>query len=342
MIDKIENWLRLWSKSRIAFYTLLAYFFAFFCISVYLVSSMFLLKPNDFLLFIKDISLQLYLLVVIGFGLALIQNFFSDLIRNRPSVSDYLKKVRTELKILGITLNDLHREEANVNAIYKSFKEKISPSFFQKLSNEELVNKHFQFLLLNPGSPAFIQRANDEGKKEIKLQLECAKSVRNLNRLQSRLFREGLINPSDKHNTFDFQFYDSTPTHSLIITDSSVMIGPYLYNLPGTETKWIKIVNIKAIAQYDQEFTTIWEKSKSITDVENESEKNKNLFLISKNIPITKIDEYLQIKDVSEEENNNLKSKFNNLILCAQKLNESVCDPNNCPIYQGCACSLFP
>lgn len=121
-----------------------------------------------------EIIIQYSMVAVISVAVFIAQTLFFEAIQDRPGLAEYLKTVRSELKVLGITLNDLHKDSDNIELIKKKILEKQR---FLFLSSSQ---KNFQFLLLDPSSLPFRLRSIDEEKDEFELRLECARTISHL------------------------------------------------------------------------------------------------------------------------------------------------------------------
>jgi hypothetical protein len=215
-----------------------------------------------------------------------------------------------------MTLNSLHREQ--------KIDEKIAKKF-----NEGNNIYNFRFLLLNPCSTALHERGKIENKDENLLRMECAKSIKNLERIRK------LVDIKTQHGKgiFEYGFYDITPSHGLILTDKTGWVGPFLYHKSGTTTKWFQINNYQAYTQYDNEFEAIWSmKNKDTEDPETHEKKRicfskeelikfypktENIFLISKYISLDVFDDViLQQKRISN-------GKYDELVVIANTIKNS-------------------
>ena len=209
-------------------------------------------KDTPFTYF-QELVPDLFLAIFISLAVNMINYLVLDFIKERPVVDEYLNHVNNRLQILGITLNDFHQKNEE---IIEKLKNKFHPP---QTSSSELAygNKKFQFLLLDPFSKAFTTRADIERKNPIILMLECAKTLKHLDSIIKKLGDEGSLTENRK---FEYKFYEIVPSHSLIITDDILWVGPYLVKTPGTESKWFKITsNTTAISQYINEFDLLWD-----------------------------------------------------------------------------------
>lgn len=241
--------------------------------------------------FYFDIGLDFILALLVAFFVIFVEGIYESFAVEHPLAKTFLKQTDHDLKILGMTLNSLHKEKGIVDTLALKF-------------NEEKNTYKFRFLLLNPCSAALRERGNIEKKDHNLLRIECAKSVKNLDEILEKV-KEKVQN---RDGVFEYRFYNILPSHGLIITDKTGWMGPF-YNNPGTLTKWFQINNYQAYSQYDMEFEEIWNlKGKEIKgkktdspeilcfskeELEKKYPETEKLFLISKYIPINVFDNVL-------------------------------------------------
>lgn len=103
-----------------------------------------------------------------------LQKAVSKVIRPRSPLEEYLGMMKSELRMLGISLHDVHKRSKDFDAYLKKI--------YEKESKDRLT---FKFLLLDPDSPFREQREKEEGKKIGNLRKEIKKTKDQLERIRS-------------------------------------------------------------------------------------------------------------------------------------------------------------
>lgn len=165
----------------------------------------------------------------------------------RPPPHIYLSHVKSELNLMGITLHDFQKDKKFIDQLKRIALDSIEPNAKRYVD--------FKFLMLFPLSAEFINRENEENKRD-KLRAETNKSLYELIKLREEILQ------LNSNNRCEIKFYNAPPRRSMIITDDNVFIGPYFYGKPGTESKWIGISNTKLCSEYSDEFNSIWKNEK--------------------------------------------------------------------------------
>jgi len=167
----------------------------------------------------------------------------------RPPISEYLKNMKAELRMMGISLYDVHTDKRG--EYFNEYLQKI----FREKSKRPLS---FKFLVMNPDSQFLSQRAAAEGDSSPeRLRNEVEKTLEKLTDRQKILSKEQGIE-------FEIRIYDAPATHSLIWVDEIMYVGPYFRKRPGYETLWIK-VSPKEKEVYNQlkrDFEDLWNEAK--------------------------------------------------------------------------------
>lgn len=151
----------------------------------------------------------------------------SRTLRARPPIKVYLKDMKSELRMMGTSLYDVHKKPKD----FEYYLSKIIKSK-RKLS--------FKFLLIDPEGRSLELRAEEE-KKEKKEEIiekyreEIAKTAEQLKNIK--------FAPLSPDCEFKIYTYDVPATHSLIWIDETMYVGPYLRGAAGYETPWIRITS---------------------------------------------------------------------------------------------------
>jgi len=140
---------------------------------------------------------------------------------NRPPIEVYLLPMKSDLRMLGISLHDIYENPQDFNECLKKIFSKDKGPF------------RFKFLLMNPNSRFLKLRAKEEGKPLIKFYEEIKNTLKELERIKDTAKSE------EKVEYFKIYVYDAPATHSLIWVDERMHVGPYLRRQAGYETFWI-------------------------------------------------------------------------------------------------------
>lgn len=260
-----------------------------------------LLVPNN--VDINQIGIAIIVTIwVIAIGY-LVEHFLKKHIINRPSAYSYLTTVRYELRMMGISLYNLHEDKRNAEIIKNKFISSNSKLDLFKDVNIK-ARKDFRFLLIDPFSEHLIHRANDEKKCVNKLRLECFKTIK---RLEEILLIEPVTRENNGSNKiFEYRIYNCSPTHSFIMTDELLLIGPYLFGVAGYNSKWIRFTNFQAMQQYNNEFEEIWNNQKT----KKRMNISKSILNFAINISDAEIDSFLEKEFISDETFTELFKKY--------------------------------
>jgi hypothetical protein len=188
-----------------------------------------------------------------------LQKVITRIIRaGRPSINEYLKNMKKELRMMGISLYDVHADEHGEyfnEYLRKIFKEKSKRPLF------------FKFLVMSPDSQFLAQRAAAEGDSSPeRLQNEVMKTL-------SKLTQQQKILSGERGIKFEIRIYDAPATHSLIWVDETMYVGPYLRKRRGYETLWIK-VSSKEKEVYEQlknDFEDLWKAAKDYPEMSQQT-----------------------------------------------------------------------
>lgn len=261
---KIKNFISLF-KPR----TSHAFLIVFFLLAIIFLKTftqlLFNEKLNPVKIFLETCP-EVIFAICVGLAVNLFENTIMTMLRPRPSVDAYFEDVKTKLCLFGYTLNDFHKKNDLSTSVITFFEQQKT----NLSSAGKLQKNQFQFLLLDPFTDEFEKRAKFENKDKNILRFECAKSVRAIKKIKNDLIVKELIsNGNDNDSEFAFKFYNVMPSHSLIITDTIVWVGPFIYRTAGTTSIWYQIKESLARNEYIQEFDTIWnEKTNSYYESE--------------------------------------------------------------------------
>jgi len=156
----------------------------------------------------------------------------------RPPPHYYLPYVTGRLNIMGITLDDFHKDGRFIDELISK-------------SETDPIGVKYKFLMLFPLSKHLYDRESEEGKFSGELKKECDASLCYLLKLRKEVCKNPL-------NSCEIKFYDIPPRRSVIITDRKIFVGPYLFGVPGIKSRWMQITNKNMFCQYSTEFDEIW------------------------------------------------------------------------------------
>lgn len=107
-------------------------------------------------------------------------------------------------------------------------------------------------------------------------------------------------------NKFEYRIYDHMPTHSMIITDEWLLVGPYLFGMRGYSSKWVRVTTFTALNQYYIEFEKIWN-----TATPKEQKDFADIIDFAKEVPVGDLDKLLANEDITVDDYNSLVKRYN-------------------------------
>ena len=149
----------------------------------------------------------------------------------RPKIKEYLTPMKKDLRIIGISLYDIHKKTEEFTASLKEQFESKKP-------------KRFTFLILNPNSHFLTYRADEEQKPLKDFLIEIKKTI--------AILKDRKKDAEQWKNvkSFKIYFYDAPPAHSLIWIDKIMYVGPYFRGQQGYKTLWVDISSIDSDYKY--------------------------------------------------------------------------------------------
>lgn len=180
---------------------------------------------------------------------------------NRPETEYLINNMKSELRMLGISLRNVQNEPK---------RERFKSLILKKISDSEKskTNIKFKFLLADPDSLKDILEKREkveDGKIEDRIVGECNRTIEILEGIKGSISVLGA-----KYVEFDCGTYKDPilPTYSLIWVDEVMFVGPYLYCKPGyrapigdkqtEESPWLEVTDKKARRAFENDFKELW------------------------------------------------------------------------------------
>ncbi|HUV02456.1 MAG TPA: hypothetical protein VMW67_03270 [Desulfobacteria bacterium] len=150
---------------------------------------------------------------------------------DRPVIKEYLRSMRAKLRMLGISLYDVHEKRDEFNAYLKKALDEPKGLFGKRKDPFK-----FTFLLMDPSSPFLELRAKEEDKRLERFLEEIMDTIKELKEFKNRVERE-----PGKVGSFSVHIYDAPATHSFIWVDETMYVGPYFRGQAGYKTLWVEV-----------------------------------------------------------------------------------------------------
>lgn len=156
----------------------------------------------------------------------------------RPPMVVYFRKVRRELRVMGISLHDLQQPYQDE---FQSYMSMLWGRFGDSKGGGHGLE--CTFLLMDPSSTHLVYRAMVEGKQPAELQREIKEAKSFLAKLR------GSCPAAVKMEVYQ---YDAAATHSLIWVDDTMYVGPYFRGVAGTNSLWVTVKEDQDRELYNQ------------------------------------------------------------------------------------------
>jgi len=207
-------------------------------------------QDTDLITLIKSVLFSLIFIFLAPPIFFILQKQLNKKTIQRPTIQEYLPLVKRELRVLGISLHDIHKKPENNSFLINRLTDK-------KLSQTPIK---LRFLLLNQNSP-FIgeQEKEEDGKISGRIKSECEDTIRALDKMRSYVQQKVIV------HSLNFKVVDAMPKHSIIIIDDDrIFLGPYFHQKKGFTTPWMEITDPQICCECKKEFESLWREGKDV------------------------------------------------------------------------------